>query len=87
MLPGGSLGGKGLSLILLAAIAIWGFSGFFRVLVVHPCLSFPSIMQTRRHLGSTTKGSTVAVRTGERLTAGSCLAAWPEFDPADPGAH
>jgi modulator of FtsH protease HflK len=28
---GGSLGGKGLSLILLAAIAIWGFSGFFRV--------------------------------------------------------
>ena len=31
MLPGGSLGGKGLSLILLAAIAIWGFSGFFRV--------------------------------------------------------
>src|SRR3981189_1594111 len=30
MLPGGSLGGKGLSLILLAAIAIWGFSGFFR---------------------------------------------------------
>jgi modulator of FtsH protease HflK len=31
MLPGGNLGGKGLSLILLAAIAIWGFSGFFRV--------------------------------------------------------
>ena len=31
MLSGGSLGGKGLSLILLAAIAIWGFSGFFRV--------------------------------------------------------
>ena len=25
MLPGGSLGGKGLSLILLAAIAIWDF--------------------------------------------------------------
>jgi membrane protease subunit HflK len=31
MLPGGSLDAKGLSLILLAAIAIWGFSGFFRV--------------------------------------------------------
>src|SRR5437660_2078155 len=31
VLPGGNLGGKGLSLILLAAIAIWGFSGFFRV--------------------------------------------------------
>jgi modulator of FtsH protease HflK len=30
VLPG-NLGGKGLSLILLAAIAIWGFSGFFRV--------------------------------------------------------
>jgi hypothetical protein len=44
------------------------------VLVVHLCLSFPSILQTRRHFGSTTKGSTVAVRTsmGERLTTGSC---------------
>jgi len=31
VLPGGSLGGKGLGLIVLAAIAIWGFSGFFRV--------------------------------------------------------
>jgi membrane protease subunit HflK len=31
VLPGGNLGGKGLSLIVLAAIAIWGFSGFFRV--------------------------------------------------------
>src|SRR5215475_7588320 len=31
VLPGGSLGGKGLSLIVLAALAIWGFSGFFRV--------------------------------------------------------
>jgi modulator of FtsH protease HflK len=31
VLPGGNLGGKGISLILLAAVAIWGFSGFFRV--------------------------------------------------------
>ena len=31
VLPGGSLGGKGLGLIVLAAVAIWGFSGFFRV--------------------------------------------------------
>jgi membrane protease subunit HflK len=31
VLPGGNLGGKGLGLILLAAVAIWGFSGFFRV--------------------------------------------------------
>ena len=31
VLPGGNLGGKGLALIVLAAIAIWGFSGFFRV--------------------------------------------------------
>src|SRR5437870_1781032 len=31
VLPGGSLGGKGLALIVLAAIAIWLFSGFFRV--------------------------------------------------------
>jgi hypothetical protein len=45
-----------------------------RVLVVHLCLSFPSILHTRRHFGSNTKGSTVAVRTsmGERLTTGSC---------------
>jgi modulator of FtsH protease HflK len=31
VLPGGSLGGKGLGLIVLAAVAIWLFSGFFRV--------------------------------------------------------
>src|SRR2546427_8655443 len=31
VLPGGNLGGKGLSLIVLAPIAIWGFSGFFQV--------------------------------------------------------
>jgi membrane protease subunit HflK len=31
VLPGGNLGGKGFALIALAAIAIWGFSGFFRV--------------------------------------------------------
>jgi membrane protease subunit HflK len=31
VLPGGSLSGKGLGLIVLAAVAIWGFSGFFRV--------------------------------------------------------
>jgi membrane protease subunit HflK len=31
VLPGGNLGAKGLGLIVLAAIAIWGFSGFFRV--------------------------------------------------------
>ena len=31
VLPGGSLGGKGPRLILLAVIAIWGLSGFFRV--------------------------------------------------------
>src|SRR6266705_4672267 len=31
VLPGGSLGGRGLGLIVLAAIAIWVFSGFFRV--------------------------------------------------------
>src|SRR5712692_9474760 len=31
VLPGGNLGGKGLSLIVLAAIVIWGLSGFFRV--------------------------------------------------------
>src|SRR5712691_4620281 len=30
VLPG-NLGGKGLSLILLGAVVIWGFSGFFRV--------------------------------------------------------
>jgi modulator of FtsH protease HflK len=31
VLPGGNLGSKGIALIALAAIAIWGFSGFFRV--------------------------------------------------------
>jgi modulator of FtsH protease HflK len=31
VLPGGSIGGKGLALIVLAAVVIWGFSGFFRV--------------------------------------------------------
>ena len=31
VLPGGNLGGKGVALITLAAVAIWGFSGFFRV--------------------------------------------------------
>jgi membrane protease subunit HflK len=31
VLPGGSLGGKGLGLIVLAGLAIWGFSGFFQV--------------------------------------------------------
>src|SRR5918912_4275983 len=31
VLPGGNLGGKGFALIALAAVAIWGFSGFFRV--------------------------------------------------------
>jgi membrane protease subunit HflK len=31
VLPGGSLGGRGLVLILIAAVAFWGLSGFFRV--------------------------------------------------------
>lgn len=31
VLPGGSLGGRGLALIALAAITLWGLSGFFRV--------------------------------------------------------
>jgi modulator of FtsH protease HflK len=31
ILPGGSLGSKGFVLLVLAAIALWGFSGFFRV--------------------------------------------------------
>src|SRR5438552_1722780 len=31
VLPGGNLGGRGIGLIALGAIAIWGFSGFFRV--------------------------------------------------------
>jgi membrane protease subunit HflK len=31
VLPGGNLGGRGIVLIVLAAIVVWGFSGFFRV--------------------------------------------------------
>jgi membrane protease subunit HflK len=31
VLPGGNLGGKGFALLALAAVALWGFSGFFRV--------------------------------------------------------
>jgi membrane protease subunit HflK len=31
VLPGGGLGGKGIVLIALAAMVVWGFSGFFRV--------------------------------------------------------
>src|SRR5215213_11239849 len=31
VLPGGNLGGRGIMLIVLAAIVVWGFSGFFRV--------------------------------------------------------
>ena len=31
VLPGGNLGGRGILLIALAAVALWGFSGFFRV--------------------------------------------------------
>ncbi|MGB7257849.1 MAG: FtsH protease activity modulator HflK [Pseudolabrys sp.] len=31
VLPGGNLGGRGFALLALAALALWGFSGFFRV--------------------------------------------------------
>ena len=31
VLPGGNLGGKGIALIALVAVFIWGLSGFFRV--------------------------------------------------------
>jgi membrane protease subunit HflK len=31
VLPGGNLGGKGFALLALAALVLWGFSGFFRV--------------------------------------------------------
>lgn len=31
VLPGGNMGGKGFALVALAAVALWGFSGFFRV--------------------------------------------------------
>src|ERR1700693_1596887 len=30
-LPGGNLGGRGFALLGLAAVALWGFSGFFKV--------------------------------------------------------
>jgi membrane protease subunit HflK len=30
-LPGGNLGGRGFALLAIAALALWGFSGFFRV--------------------------------------------------------
>jgi membrane protease subunit HflK len=30
-LPGGNLGGRGFALLAVAAVALWGFSGFFRV--------------------------------------------------------
>ena len=31
VLPGGNLGSKGFALVALAAVALWGFSGFFKV--------------------------------------------------------
>src|SRR6476659_5793526 len=31
VLPGGNLGGRGFALIALGVLALWGFSGFFRV--------------------------------------------------------
>jgi membrane protease subunit HflK len=31
VLPGGYLGGRGLALVVLGAVALWGFSGFFQV--------------------------------------------------------
>src|SRR5437588_11624582 len=31
VLPGGNLGGLGIALIALAAVVVWGFSGFFKV--------------------------------------------------------
>ncbi|MCK9916052.1 FtsH protease activity modulator HflK [Microbacteriaceae bacterium K1510] len=31
VLPGGNLGGKGFALVAIAAVVLWGFSGFFRV--------------------------------------------------------
>jgi modulator of FtsH protease HflK len=31
VLPGGNLGGKGFVLLILGAVVLWGFSGFFRV--------------------------------------------------------
>ena len=31
VLPGGSMGGRGIVLIVVAAVALWGLSGFFQV--------------------------------------------------------
>src|SRR5882757_8750009 len=31
VLPGGNLGGRGIGLIVLVALVVWGFSGFFKV--------------------------------------------------------
>src|SRR4029079_10593178 len=31
VLPGGNLGGRGFSLLVIGALVLWGFSGFFRV--------------------------------------------------------
>jgi modulator of FtsH protease HflK len=31
ILPGGNLGSRGIALLVIAAVALWGFSGFFRV--------------------------------------------------------
>src|SRR5665648_173710 len=31
VLPGGNMGGKGFAILALAAIALWGASGFFKV--------------------------------------------------------
>ncbi len=31
VMPGGNLGGKGFAIVLLGAVLLWGFSGFFRV--------------------------------------------------------
>ena len=30
-MPGGNLGGRGIALLVLGAVVLWGFSGFFRV--------------------------------------------------------
>ena len=30
-MPGGNFGGKGLAIVVIGAIVLWGFSGFFRV--------------------------------------------------------
>src|SRR5258708_23567907 len=31
VLPGGNFGGRGMALLALAAVAVWGLTGFFRV--------------------------------------------------------